>query len=420
LIAVLVAGFAFAGTLTGSASISFGADLDAKTFGFKNAQAWEYSFTFELDSTKVEVGDHQTELWAEIAAEASATIAVSKSAKASDVLTPSYSVKITKANIHVNDFTFGILNMGKGPDYAKAYYKVGGSYASVLMGPNEFAPGFTVEYKGYKAGFGIDGSWTDEKVLLKTAGWAETKAFTFGENDEISAQAGAYAQYFNTVLLDGKKFAGIALKGGYKADKLTASAAADLQIQRISGENKFAYEVAANAAYTINENGSAGLDVYMVKVPAAEKLQLDAQLWAKYNFKFDEVTLATTATVDARNILADAREITVKATEDLTILDGKLALSFGETYKIFAKTLTLTAKATYTAEKFTAWAAINDASMSFADGFALTALKPEVGISTTAIIENAKLSCVWTGANFVKAEDAKKVGSITAKAEISF
>jgi hypothetical protein len=417
---VLVAGFAFAGTLTGSASISFGADLDAKTFGFKNAQAWKYSFSFEFDSTKVEVGDHQTELWAEIAAKASANITVNKSAQASADVTPSYSVSITKANIHINEFTFGILNMGTGPDYAASYYKTSGTPDSdILKGPSKNYPGFTVEYKGYKAGFGLTGSWADEEFKIQTAGWAETKAFTFGENDEISAQAGAYALYYTGALVGAPvKNAGIALKGAYKADKLTASAAADLQIQREAGKNSFVYEVAASAAYTINDNGSAGLDVYLI--PAADKLQLDAQLWAKYDFKFDEVTLATTATVDARNILADAREITVKATEALTILDGKLALSFGETYTIFAKTLKLTAKATYTAEKFTAWAAINDASMSFADGFALTALKPEVGISTKAIIENAELSCVWTGANFVKAEDAKKVGSITAKAEISF
>ena len=59
LIAVLVAGFAFAGKLTGSAGLSFKVDLDNKTWGFSNDKAWKYTFNFEFDTTKVEVGEHQ-------------------------------------------------------------------------------------------------------------------------------------------------------------------------------------------------------------------------------------------------------------------------------------------------------------------------------------------------------------------------
>ena len=82
LITVLVAGVAFAGTLKGSAGLSFKVDLDAKTWGFSNDKAWEYSFDFEFDTTKVEVGEHKTDLWAELAISGSATTGLDKAAAA--------------------------------------------------------------------------------------------------------------------------------------------------------------------------------------------------------------------------------------------------------------------------------------------------------------------------------------------------
>ena len=80
LIAVLVSGFAFAdlvtpGKITGSAGIEFSVDLNDKdsnahAWGFANPRTAKYSFKFEFDSAKVAIGeDHQTDIWAELAAE---------------------------------------------------------------------------------------------------------------------------------------------------------------------------------------------------------------------------------------------------------------------------------------------------------------------------------------------------------------
>ena len=60
LIAVLFAGFAFAGTLKGYAALEFNVDLqpltaDKGTWGFANLTESKYSFSFEFDTTKVEV-----------------------------------------------------------------------------------------------------------------------------------------------------------------------------------------------------------------------------------------------------------------------------------------------------------------------------------------------------------------------------
>ncbi|MBQ3316515.1 MAG: hypothetical protein IJG69_01045, partial [Spirochaetales bacterium] len=145
LIAVLVAGFAFAGKLTGSAGLSFKVDLDNKTWGFSNDKAWNYSFEFEFDTTPVEVGEHKTDLWAELAIKGSATAGLDEDDPvAQAALTEdgefhgAYTVKLTKAEIHVGeDLVFGLLNSGAAADYAKHYsVKVGSALASAVAGPN--------------------------------------------------------------------------------------------------------------------------------------------------------------------------------------------------------------------------------------------------------------------------------------------
>ncbi len=452
LIAVLVAGFAFAdgkltaGTLKGDATIKFGVDLDEKTFGFANSTTAKYNFKFEFDTTKVEVGEHQTELWAEIAATASASVSIKDSAE----IAHNQEVKITKANIHVGEWTFGILNMGTGPDYAKSYYKNAAGTAAqydVLAGPDKVVPGFTVSYKDYNAGFGIKGDWKTDEVHVDTAGWMETKAFKFGENEEFSAQAGAYARYFNEPLLvGGRKYAGVALKGGYAAEKLTANVATDMQIIRHGGENTFAYEAAADATYTINDNGKAGVNVYSVYDKAAlgpvvysKGVKLDAKAWANYNFDFDGTKLETTAYVDVRDILTDERTFEVKATEKLTL--DKVVLEFSETWGYFsteifdpytlkAYAFTLTAKATYTAEKFEAWASLD--SLTFgkfeigSESVSVLMLGASCGIKSTKIIENAEIGATYKGFGFNKIfddEDAESVitkGAIEVYAKIAF
>ncbi len=438
LIAVLVAGFAFAGTLKGSATISFGADLDEKTFGFVNDATWKYSFKFEFDTTKVEVADHQTELWAEIAAEASASLSLSNGKLSKgEGLTGTYTAKITKANIHVGEWTFGILNAGSAVDYAKSYYTDddGNAINDVVKGGSKLVPGFTVSYKGWNGGFGLRGDWSDGfKVNVFAHG--QTKEFKFGENEEFSMRAGAYIHYYNMELLGADpKNVGAAAKVAYAADAFSADAAVDLKMDRLGGENDFFFEAAANATYKINDNGSVGLNVYgtnnIAKVDSVDKyadgkgIKLDAKLWAKYNFDFDGTKLATEGYVEAKDALVDGREIVVYAKETLTILDGKLALAFSEKYAFAAKKLTLTAKATYTADKFEAWAGVDDFTLAFgtvgAGDPAITAIKLSCGIKSTKIIENAEIGLTYKGLNLAKnGESITSKGAIEAYAKIAF
>ena len=445
LIAVLVAGVAFAGTLKGSAGLSFKVDLDEKTWGFSNDKAWQYSFDFEFDTTKVEVGEHKTDLWAELAISGSATTGLDKAADAEGEFHGAYAVKLTKAEIHYGEnLVFGLLNSGAAADYAKHYsVKVGGALASAVKGPGAaYLPGFTVKYKDITGGFGAKGQWNDDDSFYNLFGHVEVPVKI---NDELTVAGAAYFALSNQPLVGGdwanRTVIGGAAKAGYKAEKISGNVAADLQFNKPNVENedgKFLFEVAADGAYKLNDKDTVSLNVYATPgriFPVADtaalyvgdyekSLKLDAKAAAGYTIKSEEnMEIGVSGYVEVTDALIDKREITVSATETVKLLEKKaLALTFSETYKIFAKTLKLTAKAEYTAEKFVAWVEAKDISFKFGDEVKVTAIKIEAGIKSTKIIENAEIGLKYTGADFAKnaADEITKKGAVTAYVTIAF
>ena len=445
LIAVLVAGVAFAGTLKGSAGLSFKVDLDEKTWGFSNDKAWQYSFDFEFDTTKVEVGEHKTDLWAELAISGSATTGLDKAADAAGEFHGAYAVKLTKAEIHYGEnLVFGLLNSGAAADYAKHYsVKVGGALASAVKGPGAaYLPGFTVKYKDITGGFGAKGQWNDDDSFYNLFGHVEVPVKI---NDELTVAGAAYFALSNQPLLGGdwanRTVIGGAAKAGYKAEKISGNVAADLQFNKPNVENedgKFLFEVAADGAYKLNDKDTVSLNVYATPgriFPVADtaalyvgdyekSLKLDAKAAAGYTIKSEEnMEIGVSGYVEVTDALIDKREITVSATETVKLLEKKaLALTFSETYKIFAKTLKLTAKAEYTAEKFVAWVEAKDITFKFGDEVKVTAIKIEAGIKSTKIIENAEIGLKYTGADFAKnaADEITKKGAVTAYVTIAF
>ena len=418
LITVLAAGMAFAG-LTGSAAINLGYDLDTKDYGFANDAKATYKFTFEFDTASAEVADHQTNVWAEVAAEASASISYNKKDAANNtkeaiwtfdastgkVSVGTVKIAIKKANIHVNDFTFGILNAGGAYNYAADYHlnndgepltnKVETKAATVLE-----VPGFTVSYDGYGAGFGLTGNSGAE--TYKVLAHVQTKQFEFVEG--LTAQAAAHAYVAN----DAKQFY-FAAKTAYKADKLSAGAAGEIKIN----DSKFDVEAAANASYDFVY---ANLYFYTLAAErdADGKARLDAKLGAGYTFG-EDVEVSVNGYVDAVDVIKDAREITIGADASATVSPVSV---FGKaSYGIYGKKLALEGKVTYNHEVFTAYAQLKAALAIGADP-ALTSLKPELSVSTDKIVENATLALTWKGADFAKGVDKK--GAITASATIKF
>ena len=415
LITVLAAGMAFAG-LTGSAAINLGYNLDTKDYGFENDAKATYKFTFEFDTASAEVADHQTNVWAEVAAEASASISYNKKDAANNtkediwtfdastgkVSVGTVKIAIKKANIHVNDFTFGILNAGGAYNYAADYHldDDGDPILDKVKSEGKKAPGFTVSYNGYSAGFGFKGN--SEAKTYNVLAHAQTKSFDLAEG--LSAQAAAYAFVSDAA----KNFYGAA-KAAYAADKLSADAAAEIAIN----DSKVNVEAAANASYDFVY---ANVYFYTLALDreANVKPYLDAKVGAGYTFAGD-VEVKVNGFVDAENVLADAREITVGA--DATATVAPVSVLGKVSYGIYGKQLALEGKVTYNHEVFTAYAQLKSALTIGADP-ALTSLKPELSVSTDKIVENAGLALTWKGADFAKGIEKK--GAITASATIKF
>ena len=436
LITVLVAGFAFAGTFTGYAGIDFGVDFDAKEWGFENYTFGQYSFKFELDTTAVQVGaDHQTDVWAELEATATAWLGLAPGqyennlAAAATAFAPVYTAKITKANIHVGEITFGILNAGSAKDFAARYAKVGG-VNSVVKAVGT-APGFTVSYKDWAGGFGAEGTWNEDNSDLNTHkiyAHIATPTFKFAE-DKVTVNAGAYA-----FLLDKNSVTealwsnfGGGFKAAYAEEKISADAALDLQYIAIPDHEKFVFEAAANAKYdfvTLNVYlapgalwGYAGND--------AEALKLDAKLSAAYTFDLsDDIALAVTGYVEATDTLVKALALEIGSTQATTVDAFKVELSEKATLANLANDadvavgLEASEKVTYTAEKFVAYESVA-AKFDFSADEALKALVVKAGISSEAIVEGAELALEYaTLADKIAFKDSK--GSVTASCTIYF
>lgn len=438
LIALIVTGFAFAGKLTGSAGLRFDVNLDKddtgyKTWSFVNAASWKYSFDFEVDTTAVEVGEHSTDLWAELAISGSASFGLDEEKDKSGVFDGSYKVELKKAEIHYGeDLIIGLLKVDKGVDYAKHYTKNadGSAKYDTVKDDHEAIAGFTVNFKDWYGGFATKGSWGDE-TKYTFYGHGRTPEFKFAE-DSVTVQAGGYGAYANNSDVFARAtYVGGGAKAGYASDKFTAGVGFDAMYD----DETFMYEIAANAKYTLNDKCDVKLDVYATPgklIPLlgvyagddADKMKLDAKLSSGYTFDIDENTeVGVTGYVEVTDALIDGREITISATESAKLLEKKaLELSLTETYKVYAKTLDLILSAKYTAAKFVASAKISP-SFQFAnsDADALTKLGFECEIYSEAIIENAKIGLKYSGADFVKAGDTiKKAGTISAYATISF
>ena len=441
LIAVLVSGFAFAdlvtpGKITGSAGIEFSVDLNDKdsnahAWGFANPRTAKYSFKFEFDSAKVAIGeDHQTDIWAELAAEASSWISLSN-ATGAQAIAPAYSVKIKTANIHIGEITIGILNSGKAVDYAASYYKTaaGAPENNKLGGESQLAPGFTVDYKGWYGGFGATGDWKTEGNAddnVRTI-WGHGKTQSFELADGLTAEAGGYA------VIGADKYIGGGLKVDYASDKLTAGIAGDGALKK--GDVNFGLEGAIYAQYAFAEEGAVRLDIYGASkdyIPYYAEddflLKLDAMVSAGYKFTLsDDIVLDVNGFVDVRDIVNSALTLTVGAEEstsidrfDLYASEAFMAIGLADADIDPVFMLLLDFKVTYNHEKFKAWAEIEPSFLFDADENTDTfaTLEFNCGISSDAIIEGAVLKLVYKDVDFLDFENNK--GNITASCTISF
>ena len=288
LITVLAAGMAFA-TFTGSASINFGVSLDEKGWGFTNTQKIdEYSFTFALDTQSATKGaDHQTDIWAEIEAAASGAIELKKGKDA-----PAFTVKaeITTANIHVYDFTIGILGPKAAYDYASSWTLNDDSEPNhdfANAGAFETLPGgFNVSYKGYTASFGINNAYTAEKKTDAVKEGLSNNLVWFSKADSTDL-TGEKKDAFD------KKYKLIqsttAPEGGYYAEKIEAAPEGTTP----ASTTLSVYASTETKSYEIAEGMTLQAAANMILVGKDSKPVMGAA--AKYAYEADKLSVGVAA-----------------------------------------------------------------------------------------------------------------------------
>lgn len=301
LITVLAAGMAFAG-VTGKAATQFTFNLDeGKGYGFgdANPQEMKYTFSFQIDAATVDKADHQTDIWAEIGAEAKASIATKNAKEKGDLTAKIDTLKLTKANIHINNITIDILGPQGFFDYASSFTtKKYGSYTGPcfdmtsddpLFGTSVDAGGVNVLYDGYTFAFAFNNKVTAE-VDEVPASNGDFKWIKTSDADDTTKTKGY------------EKVAPVVTANGYtlfvKANKVKDPIPAKENMVLYVGAETKAYELAEGATLQAAANFNLNRD------QLAEKNEFKISGSVKADYEADK--LAAGIAVDGRlNIAKD-------------------------------------------------------------------------------------------------------------------
>ena len=441
LIAVLVAGFAFAdGTageakFTGSATISYDYNLDTKDTGIVNANALKYNFTFEFNSAKGESAGSGN-LYAEIAATAKLEL-VAKNTKATGELTPKATLKLTKANIIAGDITIDIL----GP---KGFYSFASFYAEnadgdpardvadddtlSALGLNKH--GFRVLYKDFEVSFAF---WHAGETTKKVyAG----HAYYLDPDDGKIKDAAVPATV--TVDANTKLYAGFKTPAFALADGLTLRAGGNFYL--------FATDDATNvitggglaidyAPEDSKVSASFGYDAEAVIIDGADEVVLPMEFSASatYDFVSAYVYFCTLDKFDSTFDFLAAKVEADYAVNDALSVGGYAEILWVELIGEGDPEFRFGANATYKAEKFKvaggvdAWLQkIGDdykfAGDTYFDDEDYPGLGLWVDLSSTAVIDNATVGIKWVDSDFAKNADdeATALGKISAYCTVAF
>ena len=265
LITVLAAGMAFAG-VTGKAATQFTFNLDeGKGYGFgdANPQEMKYTFSFQIDAATVDKADHQTDIWAEIGAEAKASIATKNAKEKGDLTAKIDTLKLTKANIHINDITIDILGPQGFFDYASSFTTTKyGSYTGPcfdmtsdhpLFGTSVDAGGVNVLYDGYTFAFAFNNGVSAAKEAEK-----KYSAIEFYDKAPTPTEPGVTPKV--TYVAVGAPDATTGAGYYYSVTDVAAVAAKENMVLYVGAETK-AYELAEGATLQAAANFNLNRDM---------------------------------------------------------------------------------------------------------------------------------------------------------------
>lgn len=457
LIAVLAAGFAFAG-FSGDAYIQFNADIDEETFGFANGT--DVDFTFEFDSEAVKlVGEEKVHV--EVAASAKLLMeygaggATQVYTTNGDTLDFGVVYKISKARIAGENWYVDILGAKGSYDYAKAAaLKVKTAKAKDSFGNTKYkyntaasysveykkAPGLTVGYDGFTGSFGFlkDSTGTALSATI------ETKEFKFSD-DAVAVQAAAEVSKEASAEIN----AGASAKATVTINEIEAGVAADFGLGNLNQDDvdpyfamdaraDFKYDfVNANIYmfYTNDETGTAKLATSSSSVAGA---YYGFYMEAKAAFDLNSFEVPLSVTLTGKN-LVDVQEDAVGAAAGIDLgasvdyAQDAIAAGASFGFNTESKAWSANVYGTYTAEKFTAGGNVKVAGADELSTFGLGAF-----VESAAIVNGATFglnygysnaTAMYYGGSYVAsnavntnnfAADEAEIGTIGAYCIIAF
>ncbi|MBO5770327.1 MAG: hypothetical protein J6R23_03655 [Spirochaetales bacterium] len=366
LVALLAVSSVFAADFSGSASINFGYDFESKAWGFANENSTKIDIKAEIASGSADKAG-EGEIYAGIKAAFAVDYKIANSGVTASVSKNS----ISAAYITNGEWKVSILGATGPSDFAKSYYKV--SNKNITFAPvADKAPGFTVEYAGYKASLGLAGN-----TAAKTIDWSAslaTPAYTLAEG--LTANF-AVAAADNTDIAASANVA-------YDAD-VDASLAAD-----------FGYSTAAKA-----------LDFDVAAKVVVAPVTVDAYYWYGSKLLAAQVAAsvdALTVTVGDKDIL-NANPITVAV--EYKVSDA-LSVEADGSYTVASKAWSVGAAAEYAADAYTAKASAEYASAK--------TLEVAASVESAAVIPGATLKLAYAADDVLN----EKYGAVNASCKIAF
>ncbi len=390
LILALVGGALFA-SFTGSAGVSFGFNLDSKDYGFENPVELTADLTFfEKLVDKAGEGD----IYAEINAELTLGIEFEDVGNEFTANTGFVgNAEITSAKIIGDNWFVGILGAAGAPNFAASAIDLNlADKAWDMVFDEAVGAGVTVGFGDYT--FGLAVPYTANNIEDK-----EYNVFLSAVTPAYEFADGLTGKFGVAGLLADDYMGGFAsLEVAFAQDDLSVSLASDLSFAK---DEDFGVEVAVAAGYDFID-----ADVYYLLkdfdgVYGNADHILSVQLGAVIE-GFD-ITVGGLNLVNKQDLYASV---------DYDI-NEQLSVGVNGGYVIADKVWSAGVEATYTADMFTATAAVD-----VEGGDALADLGFEVGVSSTKLVDGATLALDYASGNLVA--DPAKAGTIVASATIAF
>ncbi len=375
---LLIGGMAFAAELSGDASVSFGYDLDAQTYGFTNATTQDLTLVLSegLGETKGEGA-----IYAEITGSFDLTYDSTIGGGIATELVPTFS--IDSATINGSNWSVDILGAAGAPDFAASeidLYGADDDKESYEI-PFDKAAGIAVTYDDFTVGLGLEGNLGATPTTNTTSLSVVTPAYEVA--DGVTVQAGGA---FST------------LNGDNKMGGSVEVVVADMSGLALTVAADMGYDAAFNADVAI----VAAYDVYTLDAyfnTNATNIGVTNLLSIKAVAPVDLLTVTFTG-----KDLVNNQDLNLKG--EVAVNDA-LSVSANGGYVVGTKAWNAGGDVTYTQADYVA-----KAGASYDD---TKTLGLNASVESTAIISGATLSLGYEGTDVTGADK----GAVTAKVNIA-